>query len=991
MRRPFLYNFLKAGLTIGLALFILLPSSFSQNYFQQQANYVIDVTLNDKLHLLEAVAHLTYINHSPDTLHDMYFHLYPNAYSNNYTALAKQIMLNQGRQRLFKDSTNLGYIRVEGFYIDNQNLRWTIDETNPDIALVCLPYPLLPNDTMRFTIPFEVKLPASGISRLGHNAQSYQISQWYPKPAVYDMEGWHPMPYLDQGEFYQEFGDYIVNITLPSNYRVGASGTLISNGEREFLNTIAADTAWKSEPSLTIPGITASASQHKTIVFSAHQVHDFAWFADKRYHVMIDSIIPGHAGNPIYITTMFTSRQSDLWQHSIEYIKSALNYFSNVLGSYPYPQFTLVQGPLGAGLGMEYPGAAIIGFAKDDYTLHQVIVHELLHSWFYGALATNERKYPYLDESLASALENRYIASLYPEKKLWESLFLEEKVARFLKINHLPVTLMSELEWLYAVNKNYVQPLNLPADKYSESAYYNIIYNYGAGAFNYLRAYLGDSLFFKGVQSYFFQWKNKHPQPPDLQHAFELVTDKNLDWFFGDVVGSTKKMDYAVKKHKEGRLLLKNKGKLAGPLVLDAFKNDTLAGSNWLEGFTGKKWVDTHIGPAEYYVIDSKHKMLETNRLNNNYRMKGLFRKRDPLKFQWIATLNRPEERLLLFFPAFNYTRINGFMPGVGFQNHLLVPRPFEFLLLPFYSFKTSQLTGYMNTKFTFLPQKPGSKFEVQGDASQFGAPGMQNYHRLNLSLSYVMIPDMSRMKNSIRYFFSILYVSDLQKIVQEVKADWIPVAAAGIEINKHSVLHPYAVILSAEGNDFYSKLTANVNYRFSYSGKDRGLDARFFCGYQLHLAPDKPLYGLSLSARAGDELYLFEGTYFDRFSKPGTSFFSRQVSINEGGLITPVNLMQLSPSLVTSLTFSSSLPWNLNVLNIKPFATLLWMNEAQKEDRRTELFAEIGLKTGIPPLLEIYVPLLVSSNLSKVSPSIKDRIRFTFNLNFLSKVGDIL
>ena len=990
VRNPFLFNTFKASLILGLALFFFAPAGFGQQYFQQQTNYTINVTLNDEQHRLDAIAHLTYINYSPDTLHYIYFHLYPNAYSDNNTALARQIMRHQGRQRLFNDTGKAGNINVEGFIVEKQNLSWYIDEIHSDIVRVCLPFALLPNDSILFTIPFNVKIPASGISRMGYEEQSYQISQWYPKPAVYDVNGWHPMPYLDQGEFYSDFGNYIVNITLPSNYRVGASGKLLSAGEIKFLQKIAADTAWKDESDLSVPKIPPSDNQQKTIRFSASDVHDFAWFADKRYHVLLDSIQLGSSGKMVYLTSMFTSRQSELWSQSLEYLKSAMYHFSALLGHYPYSQYTLVQGALGAGSGMEYPGAAIIGFVKDDYYLHQVIVHEMLHSWFYGALASDERKYPYMDESLVSALESHYITALYPNKKLWKNYILEEKTARFFKLDKLPLTLIAELEWLYALNNNLEQPLNLPADKYSEEAYYNMIYNKGANAFNYLRNYLGDSVFFKGLSLYFNRWKHKHPAPSALQQAFTQVTNKDLEWFFNDILTTTKRLDYAISGYDSGQLLIKNKGQLTAPVVLSGLKGDSVVFTTWLEGFMSEKWIDVVATDIDRFIIDPDHLMIESRRLNNNFYKEGLFKKRDPLKTQLIATLNRPEERLLLYFPAVNYTEINGFMPGLGFQNHFIVPRPFEFLVLPFYSFKISAITGYANFNLSLLPRKPGSKVNVRVEASRFGAPGAQNYHRLNLGFEYRLIPDMLFYKNSFRYFISAAYLSDIQQIIQRDKADWIPLISAGIEILKHSTLHPYNVLMAAEGNNFFAKASLTSNFRYSYYGKNRGLDVRFFGGVRLHLDSDKPVFGLSPSARSGSELYTFDGTYFDRFSDFGDSFFSRQTSITEGGIISSSNFMAVNPMWLVSVTLSSNLPWNLNLLNIKPFATMVLM-EKRGQKNTSSLLAEVGLKTGIAAFFEIYVPLILTHNLHEFSPKIKDRIRFTLNLDFLSKIGEVL
>ncbi|MBN2637158.1 MAG: hypothetical protein JXR61_12880, partial [Prolixibacteraceae bacterium] len=220
---------------ICLFVFGSFPMAFSQEYFQQKVNYKINVSLNDTLHELHAFEEMEYINHSPDTLHFIFFHLWPNAYSNNNTALAKQVFRVNGKSKLFNDSELTGFIDSLNFEVNGKEVQWNLMSGQPDICRIDLNKPLSPGDTIIITTPFRVKIPKGVTSRLGHIGESYQISQWYPKPAVYDQHGWHEMSYLDQGEFYSEFGSFDVSITLPDNYIVGATGNLQNPGEIEML------------------------------------------------------------------------------------------------------------------------------------------------------------------------------------------------------------------------------------------------------------------------------------------------------------------------------------------------------------------------------------------------------------------------------------------------------------------------------------------------------------------------------------------------------------------------------------------------------------------------------------------------------------------------------------------------------------------------------------------------------------------------------------
>ena len=227
-------------------LFLLLISSlFSgvipEDYFQQHVEYDIDATLNDNDHTLSAHLTLKYTNNSNDTLHFIWFHLWPNAYKNNKTAFAKQKLRLGSTNFFYSEEKNRGFIDNLMFEVNNEKVNWEFHKDWIDVAKVLLNHPLSPGETITISTPFFVKIPKV-FSRLGHSGKHYEMTQWYPKPAVYDKDGWHEMPYLNMGEFYSEFGTFDVKITLPEDYVVMATGDLI-NGQKEYawLDSLASE------------------------------------------------------------------------------------------------------------------------------------------------------------------------------------------------------------------------------------------------------------------------------------------------------------------------------------------------------------------------------------------------------------------------------------------------------------------------------------------------------------------------------------------------------------------------------------------------------------------------------------------------------------------------------------------------------------------------------------------------------------------------------
>ena len=235
--------------------------------------------------------------------------------------------------------------------------------------------PVKPGETITIETPFFVKLPKV-FSRLGHSGKHYEITQWYPKPAVYDKDGWHQMPYLDMGEFYSEFGTFDVKITLPKEYRLMATGDLI-DGETEYawLDSLALEgdklhQLERKEFKKTIKKLSQSKTarnETKTLHFHQNNVHDFAWFADPNWIVRKGELTFDESGRTVTLWSMYLPHNAELWENSIEYLKDATYWYSKFYLEYPYDHATAVDGDLSAGGGMEYPNITVIssGGSKD--------------------------------------------------------------------------------------------------------------------------------------------------------------------------------------------------------------------------------------------------------------------------------------------------------------------------------------------------------------------------------------------------------------------------------------------------------------------------------------------------------------------------------------------------------------------------------------------------------------------------------------------------
>ncbi|MFZ4465401.1 MAG: M1 family aminopeptidase, partial [Bacteroidales bacterium] len=504
--------------------------------------------------------------------------------------------------------------------------------------------------------------------------------------------------------------------------------------EKIWLDKQAADTTWKTTINGDVSMFPTSSVRMKTLRFTETDIHDFAWFADKRFHVIKGIVKLPESGREVSTWLMFTNQQANLWKDAMPYVNDGIRNFSVWLGDYPYNSFTAVQSALNAGSGMEYPGITVIGLASDAFALEEVITHEIGHNWFYSALASDERRFPFMDEGTTSAYECKYLNEKYPERKLWEYIFREKKQARFFHIEDMPASRIEEIEWLSLVRENEEQAINLAAHDYTFQNYNAILYSKAALGFNYLRAYLGDSIFDASMHDYYRIWRFRHPQPDDLRDIFKSHTDKDLSWFFCDFVGTIKRLDYQIIRFENQKLLIKNKGELTSPLLIAGMTVDSVCFEQWVEGFAGQQWIDVPIGNYSELRIDPRHITPEINRLNNNIRVNGNFKKIDKIQTQLTFSIENPDKRTLMYIPAINWTREDGFMPGIALHNGFLVPKPIEYFIMPFFSFKNTDLAGYGKISYNITPYDAfirKAAFILEG--TQYGAPENQNYHSIRV------------------------------------------------------------------------------------------------------------------------------------------------------------------------------------------------------------------------------------------------------------------
>jgi len=499
-------------------------------YWQNRADYAIEAVLDTARQEIRGTARLTYQNNSPDALPFIWLQLDQNMFAkNSINGLTAPPPLIFGGTPF--DMANHGFVggltltRLEA---NGKPLPHYIWDT---MMRVDLPEALPPGGAITLDMAWSFPIPVNGSARMGRDGSLYEIAQWYPRMAVYDdVHGWNTLPYIGAGEFYLEYGDFDVRLTVPSGFLVASTGTLenpdevLTEAERNRLAHARADT-------LPVQIVTAPEAGHENLTrpaqapatltwhFRASNVRDVAWAAAPSFRW--DAV----SWNGILIQTLYRPTAA-LWAaEGIVMAKRAIQYNSQLWAMYPYPQATTVEGPID---GMEYPMLTFVPAEKTREGLYWVLMHEFGHEWFPMMVGSDERRYPWMDEGFNTFID------LYNAADYFTGTAYGDTVA------DIPLH-------AYAANAVAGDEQPLIETPVEVRDLYWTAYQKPALMMRLLREdVLGREAFDAAFREYIRRWSFKHPQPADFFRTIENVSGRNLDWYWRDWVFTTARLDQAV-------------------------------------------------------------------------------------------------------------------------------------------------------------------------------------------------------------------------------------------------------------------------------------------------------------------------------------------------------------------------------------------------------------------------------------------------------------
>ena len=594
------------------ALAVLLTAGLSAqpDRWQQSATYEMDIDFDVRKNQYAGEQTLRYTNNSPDTLHRVFYHLYFNAFQPGSMMDVRSRTIEDADARVSDRISKLkpdeiGYQRVKRLTQNGTALQHEVVGTVLEVELA---EPILPGTTHEFQMEWDAQVPLQ-IRRSGRDNKEgvrYSMTQWYPKMAEYDYQGWHADPYVGR-EFYHIWSDFDVKITIDADYVVGGTGYLQNPAEIGY--------GYAPEP--------RKRGKQLTYHFKAPKVGDFFWAADPDYKHVTRKRADGMTMHFFYQPGEKTTTN---WENLPEVMDEAFAYINEHYGHYPYEQYSFIQGGDG---GMEYPMGTLITGHRNFQSLVGVSVHELMHSWYQHLLGTNEALHPWMDEGFTSWASAEVMNHLAAKGLLGAVETKDFPHARS----------YASLRGFRGSGKQ--EALSTHSDHYGTNAAYSVAaYVNGAVFLEQLRYVIGEEAFARTMKRYYHDWAFKHPNPNDFIRVAEKESGLELDWYLEYWINGTNYADYEVKDvdgaGSKATVQLEKNGRMPLPLEILVTTKDgkrmwyytapqIMRGEKAAPAYTGGSWTVLPdwpwTNPTYEFTVDVPKDDIEKVEINPTGRM----------------------------------------------------------------------------------------------------------------------------------------------------------------------------------------------------------------------------------------------------------------------------------------------------------------------------------------------------------------------------------
>jgi len=936
----------------------------SAQYFQQDIKYDITASYDKGSHTLTGNTAVRYTNNAPAALDTIYLHLWANAFKSQSSPYAEQQLKLGNTQYYFAKESQMGGYQDITVLVDGKPAELKYGDSE-DVAYVLPSTPLPAGGTASIEVAYTLRMPYL-FDRLGRDSRSLQLVHWYPSVAVYDAEGWHPMPYLAMGEHYPSVADYKVNLSLPYEHSI-STGPI--------------------DGSSAVTGIT-----------------DFAVVATDVGEVLTDSY-----GD--YTVSLLHYDNEVMQSQGLAIAKDVIDYMEATVGPYPHSSLAISEqwGPS----GMEY-GALVTVSGDSEEQLRYLIAHEVIHQWFYSGVVTDQRRYAWMDEGFTTYYQRRYYAA-----RGYEDHYASQLPPIHGKQNG---TLIQQYLAEMQAKRKFDQPLCTHVHDVSTINYGFNNYEVAARWLSHLEQSVGRLAFDQAIAAYFAKWTGKHPQPADLQQQLAAALGQEATgWFFEAMGCGPITTDYKISRSGD-QVLIRNQSNLVPPYELSITMQDGTTLTKWLPPSAEQTITlsptqsdDDHTisigGPLtdiKQIKIGPDDGLLDHHRSNNSIGSK-------PIKLVPVAGLDDDDYSELYALPLVNYNTSDGVTAGAVLYNTSIAASKWKWLVAPQYGFQSGRLVGQAWTSYDhYLDSDRFRKLYFRLGLKSYGE---QYIESVDQSLQYVKIDPSASVhfrhaadshvysKLTLKGIFITNEEFDFAELALD--SDWSAIQQLRYERYDFDELSPSDIIATLEHQSYinsfdvahrYVKLTAAYRKSWLYS-PEKKVSFRLWGSYFLTNSQrgsssyDRELTrGSAALIHQGYNDYAYEEAFYNRYNQD-VGLWGRQVSNVGGGFKVPLGSQYnvgLSNDLALALNFEADIP--IRTPKFLPLGVFLDLGHYREKmlgtdqnTGRTLYSGGLALNYG-EGLFSIYIPLVQSAAIGDIyaaeGTNLLGRISFRLDLN---------
>ncbi|MCK0156732.1 metalloprotease [Cellulophaga sp. F20128] len=922
--------------------FLIIFSTQLQAQHQNSVHATLDETCNE----IAIQQEFSYTNNSKDTLDELYFNDWANAYASKNSALAKRFAEEYKKSLHLAKPKERGHTNLISVVDNNHNgLEWTRTK-GTDIVKFILNTPLGPNEKITLFITYKVQLPPNKYTTYGYDDEGgYYLKDWYMTPAAYT-----------------------------GNWQ------LYSNKNLEDLQTDITNT----KISFTFPPnlyISSNLDQTKEVIIDYKKTVLFQGTSRKSGEIFLspEKKFITHITPDLTVETDFSSPKYEEILQGIS-INKVANFIVKNLGEFPHKKVLVSEldyqkNPL---YGINQLPSFIVPYSE-NFNYELKFLKTTLYTILNESIYVNPRKEKWVTDAIVNYLMITYVNENYPDQKLLGKLSKIWGIRSF-ELAKMDFNDQYELLSMLTTRKNLGQPLTTSNDsliKFNQQ----IANSYKAGlGLAYLSEYIGYNKVAKGIREFYELYRAQPVTAEDFETILKNETEEDISWFFTEFIATNDKIDFkikkVIKKPDSLEVIIKNKTSANIPISLFGLKNDSVVSKYWI---TNVKEISTFTIPKngeDRLVLNYDKKIPEFNQRDNWKSLKGFFSSNKKLRLQFFKDAENPYYNQVFYNPEISFNAYDGLTPTLKLHNKVLLDRPFLFAIAPAYAIKQKSFVGsgkfsvktYHKNKNLYLStySLSASSFHFEKDSRystitpSFGLGWRQKNLRANRNQYFFM-----RYINVFRNFDENLMI--------DTDPDYSVLNARFIDSN-NGMINYFSWFVDAQYAGNFSKVSFDLEYRKLFQN-NRQFNLRFFAGKFLRNTTDSNFFSFALD-RPTD--YLFDYSYLGRSDASG--IYSQQIIIAEGGFKSKLENPYANDWITTVNTSTNIWRW------IEAYGDLGYIKNKGFNSR---FVYDAGIRLNlVTDYFELFLPMYSNNGWEVSQPNYAEKIRFIVTLNPKSLTG---